>query len=54
MTFTATATGSEDLLKSQLGTTDNVNPAEIGRAAWKKYSEDFHRQMRRQYGRDSS
>jgi hypothetical protein len=33
---------------------DNVNPAEIGRAAWKKYSEDFHRQMRRQYGRDSS
>ena len=33
---------------------DGVEPEEIGRTAWEQYSEDFHRQMRVRYGKDSS
>jgi hypothetical protein len=30
---------------------EEVEPEEFGRAAWEKYSEDFHRQMRQRFGR---
>lgn len=32
----------------------DADPVDVGKAAWEKYSEDFHRQMRRRYGKDSS
>lgn len=33
---------------------DDIEPEEVGRIAWEQYSEDFDRQMRMRYGKDSS
>ncbi|WP_128081510.1 hypothetical protein [Haloferax sp. ATB1] len=32
----------------------DVDPVDVGRIAWEKYTKDFHRQMKLRYGRDNA